>query len=249
MLTDGIGDTIRVSLNEPPEAEIPVARKLVHYIEACREVEFTDMPSTYQGTVTDYTRETKAVEIIGGEHLPVVISCRKPDNLAISTVDRPDYFWVSSEDNDTPSVHESNIYRTGKTLKPSHVRLMEVTVADLTPAFIQEVKRQETVVLILKELSADGVNEARAAVLRLKEAQSQTPLILHRHYKETDLENLQIKAAADLGVLLIDGIGNGVMITNDGFNASVIDHLAFGILQAARARISRTEYKIGRAHV
>ena len=86
LLTDGIGDTIRVSLSEPPEAEIPVARKLVHHIEACREVEFTDMPSTYQGTVTDYTRETKAVEIIGGEHLPVVISCRKPDDLAISTV-------------------------------------------------------------------------------------------------------------------------------------------------------------------
>ena len=92
LLIDGIGDTIRVSLSEPPEAEIPVARKLVHHIEACREVEFTDMPSTYQGTVTDYTRETKAVEIIGGEHLPVVISCRKPDDLAISTVDRPDYF-------------------------------------------------------------------------------------------------------------------------------------------------------------
>lgn len=242
LLTDGIGDTIRVSLSEPPEAEIPVARKLVHHIEACREVEFTDMPSTYQGTVTDYTRETKAVEIIGGEHLPVVISCRKPDDLAISTVDRPDYFRVSYNDNDTQSVHESNIYRTGETLKPSHVRLMEVTIADLTPVFIEEIKGQEAVVLILKGFSADGVNEARAAVLRLKEAQSQTPLILHRHYKETDLENLQIKAAADLGVLLIDGIGNGVMITSDGFDASVTDRLAFGILQAARARISRTEY-------
>ncbi len=238
LLTDGIGDTIRVSLSEPPEAEIPVARKLVRHIEACRETEFTEMPSTYQGTATDYTRVTDAVEIIGGEHLPVVISCRKPDDVAISSTDRPDYLRISSE------VNETQLYRTGETSTPSHARFIEVTIADLTPAFVEEIKGKgrDTAVLVLKNLSADGVNETRAAVLRLKEAQCQTPLILHRHYNETDLESLQIKAAADLGVLLLDGIGNGIMITSDGFDASVTDRLAFGILQAARARISRTEY-------
>lgn len=35
LLTEGIGDTIRVSLSEEPEAEIPVARKLVDSIEEC----------------------------------------------------------------------------------------------------------------------------------------------------------------------------------------------------------------------
>lgn len=237
LLTDGIGDTIRVSLSEPPEAEIPVARKLVRHIEACREIEFTDMPSTYRGTATDYTRGTQAVEMIGGEHLPVVISCRKPDDIPISSLDKPDYIRVSSEE-----VNDTRLYRTSETSTPSHVRLMEVTIADLTPALVEKIKGKEDVVLLLKNHSADGVNEARAAVLRLKEAQCQTPLILYRHYNETDLESLQIKAAADLGVLLIDGIGNGVMITSDGFDASVTDRLAFGILQAARARISRTEY-------
>lgn len=236
LLTDGIGDTIRVSLSEPPEAEIPVARKLVRHIDSCREAEFTDMPETYQGTATDYTRVTEAVEIIGGEHLPVVISCRNPDDVAISSTDRPDYLWISSEENETP------LYRTGETSTPSHVRLMEVTIADLTPAFITEIKGNKSTVLVLKNQSADGVNEARAAALHLKEARCQTPIILHRHYNETELESLQIKAAADLGVLLIDGIGNGLMITSDGFDASVTDRLAFGILQAARARISRTEY-------
>ena len=35
LLTEGIGDTIRVSLSEEPECEIPVARQLVDYIEEC----------------------------------------------------------------------------------------------------------------------------------------------------------------------------------------------------------------------
>ena len=37
LLTEGIGDTIRVSLSENPEYEIPVARKLVSFIDECTE--------------------------------------------------------------------------------------------------------------------------------------------------------------------------------------------------------------------
>ena len=68
------------------------------------------------------------------------------------------------------------------------------------------------------------------------------PVVLHRDYHETDKETLQLKAAADFGTLLLDGFGDGIMIHNQRIEASCIDSYMFGILQATRSRISKTEY-------
>lgn len=232
LLTDGIGDTIRVSLSEPPQAEIPVARKLIRHIAASRKHEFNDMPASYQGMETDYTRQTHPVEIIGGEHPPVVISCCNHHLPTCSATEKPDYIRFS----------EPERYVITASGKPSNAHFVEADIHDLTPAFISNIKEDASAVLILKNISADSVNETRAAILRLKEAQCHAPVILSRHYCETDLESLQIKAAADLGVLFVDGIGDGLMLTNEGADAALTDRIAFGILQATRVRISRTEY-------
>lgn len=69
------------------------------------------------------------------------------------------------------------------------------------------------------------------------------PVILHRDYHEPDKEALQLKAAADFGTLLLDGFGDGIMLhNNDECEALVTDSYMFGILQATRSRISKTEY-------
>ena len=84
----------------------------------------------------------------------------------------------------------------------------------------------------------------RAFFFRLMQNGIDTPVVLARHYAEGDLETLQLKASADLGPLFIDGLGDGILITNEGAEIcrEDINSLAFSILQAARMRTSRTEY-------
>ena len=62
-------------------------------------------------------------------------------------------------------------------------------------------------------------------------------------YSENDKDMLQIKSGADLGAILLDGVGDGVMICNRGnIDSNTITTIAFSILQAARLRTTKTEY-------
>jgi (E)-4-hydroxy-3-methylbut-2-enyl-diphosphate synthase len=65
------------------------------------------------------------------------------------------------------------------------------------------------------------------------------PVILYRKYNETELEDLQIKASADLGGLFLDGYGDGICLSNDSENITFTElkDLSFGILQASRMRM------------
>ena len=77
LLSDGLGDTIRVSLSEAPEAEIPVARKLVDYILLRQEHPYIPgLEAPEFDYLSPSRRQTKAVRNIGGEHVPVVIADR-----------------------------------------------------------------------------------------------------------------------------------------------------------------------------
>ena len=84
----------------------------------------------------------------------------------------------------------------------------------------------------------------RAFFHRLMLHDCRVPVVIERTYAESDIEDLQIKAAADFGALLIDGFGDGILLRNSNEQISVeeVNSLAFGILQAARRRVSRTEY-------
>lgn len=102
LLADGIGDTIRVSLSEEPEAEIPVAKYLTSYIR--RRQGHLIIPAE-QANDFDYLRperrKTVPVGNIGGDNVPVVIATRKSDDLvnAVSSPDvpEPDYIYVQGE--------------------------------------------------------------------------------------------------------------------------------------------------------
>ena len=88
----------------------------------------------------------------------------------------------------------------------------------------------------------NGVGALRATMHRLMRAGCEVPVVLERDYQESDVEALQLKSAADMGALLLDGFQDGVLLRNEGCEAAVADRCMFGILQAARARISKTEY-------
>ena len=233
LLTDGIGDTIRVSLSEPPEAEIPVARELIDHINRTRAEEYAPMPADFEGTETDYFRRTRMVGDIGGGRQPVVLAeytnGEEPDETL-----RPDYLRHLPDGTFTSTKDKR------RTVPAPH--FVELTPDELTDSRLEALNTDESSVIILRSVHTDSVNETRAAILHLRAAACQAPVILRRDYHEADLDRLRIAASADLGVLLIDGIADGLLLTQGGHSTPDTDRLAFGILQATRRRMSRTEY-------
>ena len=233
LLTDGIGDTIRVSLSEPPEAEIPVARELIDHINRTRAEEYAPMPADFEGTETDYFRRTRMVGDIGGGRQPVVLAEYTNDEEPDETL-RPDYLRHLPDGTFTSTKDKR------RTVPAPH--FVELTPDELTDSRLEALNADESSVIILRSVHTDSVNETRAAILRLRAAACQAPVILRRDYHEADLDRLRIAASADLGVLLIDGIADGLLLTQGGHSTPDTDRLAFGILQATRRRMSRTEY-------
>ena len=233
LLTDGIGDTIRISLSEPPEAEIPVARELIDHINRTRAEEYAPMPADFEGTETDYFRRTRMVGDIGGGRQPVVLAeytnGEEPDETL-----RPDYLRHLPDGTFTSTKDKR------RTVPAPH--FVELTPDELTDSRLEALNADESSVIILRSVHTDSVNETRAAILRLRAAACQAPVILRRDYHEADLDRLRIAASADLGVLLIDGIADGLLLTQGSHSTPDTDRLAFGILQATRRRMSRTEY-------
>lgn len=262
LLSDGIGDTIRVSLSEDPEAEIPVARKLVDYIlerEGHTPIEATLAPG--YNPISPETRLSRMVEGIGGNSQPLVISDRSNGDFEFDRTVLPDYIYIGKEDPDNlpdhfrllvdahfwkerPNAYPYFIASEIETLKDysAVIKFVRLTNHDLTDHAIELLKQDPSVVIILSTHNLNGVGSQRAAMHRLMTAGCDAPVILHREYRETDMEALQLKAAADLGTLLLDGFGDGVMLHNEGDNTATIDNYMFAILQATRKRISKTEY-------
>lgn len=220
LLADGIGDTIRVSLAEAPENEIPVAKELVEYIakRAGHEPIEGDVYKDFNYTEPQ-RRTTIAVKNIGGENVPVVISA------------------YNGEQDLTPDIiaNNGNIAADG-------VNFVHLKADDITPETILQLKASNNIVVVASSTHINPVGELRALVHKLAMEDVKTPVIIHRKYNETSVESLRIKASADLGVLLIDGLVDGIWIENDGISDVEINALSFGILQATRTRISKTEY-------
>ncbi len=220
LLADGIGDTVRVSLAEAPENEIPVAKELVEYITQ-RAGHAPIAGCTYKGF--NYTeprrRTTKAAGIVGGEKVPVVISAYDKDAELM-----PDFVTHNGE------------------IQDDAISFRHITLNDLTTEMLQQIKKEQNCVIVASSNHKNPVGELRAIVHRLASEGIETPVIIHRIYRETSIESLRIKASADLGVLLIDGLADGIWIENNGIPDKDINALSFGILQATRTRISKTEY-------
>ena len=224
LLADGIGDTLRVSLAEAPENEIPVAKQLVDYIthRAGHEpVEAVVAPLfNYEEPVRRATREWG---IIGGNNVPVVIGGEVEDKDIA-----PDF--------DAACVDVATIENA------EYGSFVALEYKDLAPENIAKLKSLENVVIVASTTHANPVAELRALVHKLMVEGVDAPVIIRRAYDEPSVETLRIKAAADLGVFLIDGLVDGWWLENPSSSAEELNSIMFGILQATRARISKTEY-------
>ena len=104
-------------------------------------------------------------------------------------------------------------------------------------------KEEKNIVLILSSAHQNIVGEQRAFFHWLINNQCSVPVILKNRYNENNAEELQIKTGADFGPLLMDYFGDGILIQNDGdISPESLISYSFGILQATRQRITKTEY-------
>ena len=232
LLADGIGDTIRVSLTEPPENEIPVAKKLINYFAERSNNETIDNINPIPVDFFNYKRrETIAVGNIGGNNLPVVIG--NNDNYGDL---KPDYIFSGNT-----LIQNTQGSETEK--KPNEQKFIVTENSRLDSEMIQKIKSKNILVVILESKNENAFADQRAAIMKLLNADCMVPVIIKRTFSEDSLEDLQLKAASEIGGLFIDGLADGIWIENNGsINNQELVNTGFGILQASRVRMSKTEY-------
>jgi len=302
LLEDGLGDTIRVSLTEEPEFEIPVAQELVKRYNERKGHD--DIAEINESLITPFEynrRKTNEVLNVGGKNVPIVMTdfCGKKVITPASLfalgyhysvpLDKwnikdaaCDYIFLGNNviDFEVPGtlglIYNYKTWLNHKTKSfpfldakayLSNIELSEklnvvyVTASDLTSELIVKLKTDNTVVLMFDTYNKHGMAEQRRMFVELMNNDCQTPVVIGRAYGDLTNTQLQLQAATDMGALLIDGLGDGVFIAAEMSEANsskqienndngrkncgsdkMINDTAFGILQATRTRISKTEY-------
>ena len=349
LLEDGLGDTVRVSLTEPPEAEAPVARALVDRYtnraseatpikklpspdgEGCPEGagwgdtavgqrgyatrQSHDGPTAVvapppappqpgRGALFTYNpfqyhrRPTREVLNLGGHNVPRVVADfhRWPGPLGYDDLRAAGHLYSAFLDKFQMNDQGADYLYSGQTpvpfmlpnglkelvdfdawvdagRRPDHYPVLTpaqyaASVADarhpaanfvfqelntLTPDTLTALKADRTVVVILHTINAHAMAELRRAFIELLAAGVDCPVIINRQYAAQTIETTQLHAATDVGGLLLDGFGDGVVLSTEKLPAfadkpaaaqmlAELNVLSFGILQAARTRMSKTEY-------
>ena len=282
LLEDGLGDTVRVSLTEDPEFEIPVAQALVNrYENRSTEKTITEYEAYPINSFQFHKRKTEEVLNIGGENVPRVIADLStkdeivPANLfafgynystqldkwnltdlacdflyigdkqldfnipgTLGIIQNADS-WNSTKDRHYPLFDAQSF--SNESPRSEVLNFVQLRIEGLTDDFISVLKKDKTIVLVLKSDNENALAELRRAVVLLIDAALKIPVIFKREYV-LDENAFQLYSATDLGGLLVDGLGDGCWITGSNVPNKILNSTSFGILQAARARTSKTEY-------
>lgn len=125
--------------------------------------------------------------------------------------------------------------------KSYRINFLFITIDDITDELLDAVISDKFCVLVLNTENTHGMPEERRVLIELMNNGIDTPVIISRSYKAIDDEDITISSATDIGALFIDGMGDGIWIKSEN-NIDVINRVSFGILQATRTRITKTEY-------
>ncbi len=285
LLQDGLGDTIRVSLTEEPEFEIPVAEKLV---EAFKELKNHEaIPEMHKSPIDFYSynkRKTTEVVNVGANHVPVVVGDLsqleelKPSyffafgynysilldkwNISDQAVD---YMFIgdntanfeipgtlgliqnvanwNQKERHYPLI-DSNQLDTIEKIK-SKLIFMKVDASEIigNNDLLNQISEAKKIALVLTSSNKNALIELRRAVMELMQANIDFPVLFQKEYLDMDSESFQLKSSAEIGGLFIDGIGDGIWIKAENCGGNKLTtSTSFGILQATRTRISKTEY-------
>ena len=282
LLEDGLGDTIRVSLTEEPEAEVPVCISLVNrYRTRDDHRPIPDAPSWPIDPFTHIRRETTPVDRIGGDQVPAVIlplpepARTSPDLGDIgyeydAALDKwnigdqaADFVYCGQEDvtyetpgtltrvldashwkdNDhtTPLFASVDDYLNADT-RSARLNFVCVTLDDLLSESVDSLRSDSTCTLVIETDNTHAMAELRRAAVELVNRDIAIPIVFRRRYDLPSLDEVMLFAATDLGGLINEGFGDGIWLEAPAQPTETVNRIAFGILQATRTRISKTEY-------
>ena len=290
LLEDGLGDTIRVSLTEPPEAEIPVARALAMRYESrpnqsvrspLGPIEAPDEFSPFEYR----KRQSREVFNIGGHHTPVVIAdlsahkqitpatlfswgyrysvpldkwnindqaCdyafvgSKPVEFEIPGtlgIIQEHPIWLLNRERERHYPFMNKTQYLGNAERHPKLNFVYACLPDLDRDFLQNLSEDKSAVLFIDTYHPHGMAEQRALFFELMRHDCRVPVIVGRAYGEETKDEFALHASADVGPLLLDGMGDGIFMADElGGRDALFCRTTFGILQATRTRISKTEY-------
>ena len=280
LLEDGIGDTIRVSLTEEPEAEIPVAQKIIEKYNSQSVFSLPEMKS--QDAYNPYAfgkRESNEVLKIGAGNVPIVfadlsekesISQANLFGFGYNYSKKLDKWHIMDQAADYLFIGENKInfelpgtlsvvcnYENWKSLykdKPAYfpiISLARLSEMDHQNIFFVILKAEEEFPSILKTypnavviLETDYDNKThlfRKSYCEMASGEVKSPVILKINSREEHQESFQLYCSVDAGASFIDGFGDGIWLSGKQ-SLALINSTSFGILQATRTRISKTEY-------
>ena len=295
LLEDGLGDTIRVSLTEDPELEIPVAQEMVRRLQNRSSKSYPILP--WKGKTDSFDspihpfyyerRHSNEVLNFGGKQVPRVIAdfssvsdlsmddlksighfyLPEPDKWAMNDLGA-DYIFTGDQNipfmlpNGLRQIQSSSVWLTHQintiypqftwdewcrsTSKHPNINFIKINAASLIGDvnMLDNLKIEKQVVIILHSSNEHKMPEIRRAFFDLIHHSILSPVIIQLDYKDVSDEQLQIYSPTDAGALLVDGLGDGIMISTSGLKNSFAlrNSTSFGTLQASRVRISKTEY-------
>lgn len=295
LLEDGLGDTIRVSLTEDPELEIPVAQEMVRRLQNRSSKSYPILPWKGKSDSFDspihpfYYERRHSTEVLnfGGKQVPRVVAdfssvsdlsmddlksighfyLPEPDKWAMNDLGA-DYIFTGDQNipfmlpNGLRQIQSSSVWLThqintiypqftwdewcGSTSKHPNINFIKINAASLIGDvnMLDNLKIEKQVVIILHSSNEHKMPEIRRAFFDLIHHSILSPVIIQLDYNDVSDEQLQIYSPTDAGALLVDGLGDGIMISTSGLKNSFAlrNSTSFGTLQASRVRISKTEY-------
>ena len=285
LLEDGLGDTIRVSLTEEPEFEIPVARALVDRYRNRASHDKIEEPEDSKLNPFEYNlRQTDTIINIGGDNVPrVVADLCSVDKISREILTDLGYTYFKDDDKwgisdfacDYIFIGKKNInfeipgtlgiiqnhsiwkeerkerhypfinvdeYLGSLKLHPE-LNILYLRPSQLNKKIVKKVKEDSNIVLLIDTYNNHGMPAQRKLFINLLNTNCKTPVIIGRAYQDISVDTLQLYSSTDIGGLFVDGFGNGVFISAENCGSlKDINRTAFGILQASRTRISKTEY-------
>ena len=278
LMEDGLGDTIRVSLTEEPEAEIPVAQLLVNRYEARKNHEpIPEINSIPYDPFFRKKRETNTIMNLGGDEVPRIIGNMSRKDL-ITYHDLIPFGYIYSENRDkwqisdqavdflfigdnsidfeipgTLGIIQNHISLEDKERHFSFYSLDEKSLidqnkisflniyTDISSSLLSEISQLKKTIFVLDTNNEHGYADQRRFFVECMKKTIQNPIIVKRSYRQCSQDELLLYSATDLGGLQLDGFGDGIWI-DSSHDAGYVNETAFGILQASRSRISKTEY-------
>lgn len=272
LLNDGIGDTVRISLTEAPENEIPIAKKLLESMRQKEQNIRLEPLKVWFNPYKIHKRISASVENIGGKNQAVVIlsaitesnTCKESNSLSGDDSPQEDFLYIGNDkpvefDSDKQYIQDISVWENthpncypllniddfhNRNLLSSQTIFLQLSLTELyLMQNLESLRKMPKAVFVLSVETEKPIAEWRKAFYCLHIGQINNPVILYRKFELYHGEDLMLEATKIYSALLLDGLGDGIWMQNTGcLHFENLKKVAFGILQACRLRLTQTEY-------